>query len=189
MRFHVLIILFVCLCTASFAQSPIQRATDKYVESVNKFRNENALVKKQLEHKSLLGPEVAAYYLKKKLMLITTHYGGEFGYIDYSFYVENDSLLFVNEKKIILKEPQTEKEYSAYEKYVIFNTNKQGITDFSKWPLMVDLNNSYYIDNDSIIRYTLKNFSKPVKPIGNEIEESAKDLIYRFKTHLGEVRN
>ena len=188
MRSFCLTLFLIFIAALCFAQNVSVKSTEKYLELINKHVENSSLKQKDLGSMSKLGGTVTGYYLNKKLVLITTSYGGQFGYIDHSFYMENDSLVYVNEKKIILKEPETEKEYEAYEKYVIFNTDKNGKTDLTKWPLTVNISNAYYFGNGQIVKYRLKSFDKTVKPFENEIERAAKDLIYRYHTHCEELR-
>jgi hypothetical protein len=183
-----ILIFFIFFTNHVFAQKINTKETDKYVDLINGFLKTNSLIKKQADSLSVYGGKVSAYYLKTKLVLIKSHHGGEFGYVDYAYYVSNDSLVFVNEKKVSLKEPITEKEYAEYERYVIFHTDKKGNVDYSKWPLGTDINNDYYFKNNSIIQYKLRNFNKTVKAIQNEIEETTKTLINRYTGHLEELK-
>jgi hypothetical protein len=183
-----IIAILTFLCSFSFAQNNIIKSTNKYIDFINEHVKENLLTKKQPDKTSVLGGSVTGYYLHKKLVLITTKYGGEFGYIAHSYYVENDTVVFANEKKIILKEPETEKEYSAYEKYLVFNTDKNGNTDLTKWPLTVNMNNDYYFNKNLVIKYQLKSFDKPVKATEKQIEEATQELMYRYTTHTEELK-
>ena len=183
-----ILIFFIFFTSQVFAQKVNTKETDKYVDLINGFLKTNSLVKKQADSLSVYGGNVHGYYLKTKLVLIKSHHGGEFGYVDYDYYVSNDSLIFANEKKVSLKEPITEKEYAEYERYVIFHTDKKGTVDYSKWPLGTDINNDYYFKNNSIFHFQLRNFNKPVKVIENEIEETTKILIDRYKSHLKELK-
>jgi hypothetical protein len=183
-----IIIVLTFLCSFSFAQNNIVKSTNKYVDLIDKHVKENLLTKKQADKMSIFGGSVTSYYLNKKLVLITTKYGGEFGYIAHSYYIENDTLVFASEKKIILKEPETEKEYSAYEKYLIFNTDKNGNTDLTKWPLTVNISNDYYFNKKQLIKYQLKSFDKPEKVSEGQIEETARELMQRYATHLEELK-
>lgn len=187
MRITKLVLAFTFLSFFSFAQTDL-KSTDNYVNLITTKWKGNSLTKKPLDRMSVLGGSVTGYYLKARLVLIVTHNGGEFGYLDHLFYIQDDSLLYVAETKVILKEPETEKEYSEYEKYLIFNTDKNGKTNLKKWPLTVDIQNTYYFDNNTVIKYELKNFDKPVAPAENEIEASTKDLIFRFASHQEELR-
>ena len=187
MRTVRIFILFTFLCSVSSAQKNGIKTTDEYTNLINKKLENNLLKKKQADTLSAISGTVTGYYLKNNLALITTHHGGAFDYIDYSFYIKNDSLLFVTERKVSLKEPITEKEYAEYERYVIFNTDKQGKTDFTKWPLTVDLNYTYYFQNSVIVKYELTDFNKPVKATENQVSETARNLISLFTTHVKEL--
>ncbi len=186
MRVSKLFILLNFLFAFSVAQTNT-KASDKYVEQINTYLKDNSLKKKSLDHMSTVGGAVAGYYLNKKLVLITTNYGGAFSDIGFSFYILNDSIVFVNESKVVLKEPITEKEYSEYERYVIFHTDKQGNTDLTKWPLSTDIHNDYYFKNGTIVKYELRNFKKKFNPAGDHIAETTLDLLSRFKTHVEEL--
>ncbi|WP_317897364.1 hypothetical protein [Aurantibacillus circumpalustris] len=181
-------IFFIFFTSQVFAQKVNTKETDKYVDLINGFLKTNSLIKKQADSLSIYGGDLKAYYLKTKLVFIKSHHGGEFGYVDYTYYLSNDSLVFVNEKKVSLKEPITEKEYGEYERYVIFHTDKKGNVDYSKWPLGTDINNDYYFKNNSVISFQLRNFNKPVKTSENEIIEAAKTLVSRYKVHLEELK-
>ena len=137
---------------------------------------------------SIPGGAVTGYYLNKKLVIIKTQYNGEFGYNAYSFYFRNDSLLFVNEIKVHLQIPETDEENEKYEKYLKAHTDKNGNQDLTKWPLATNINNKYYLINDSIVKYALSNFNKTMKPLDNEIAATNKDIIYRYKTHINELK-
>ena len=182
MRAGFLILLFNLVVTICHTQSNNDR-TDKYVTQVNTFLKDNLLTKRVLDQKSSLGGDISGYYFKNKLQLIVSRLSSEFGFIEYSFYLEKDSLLFVNEKKVALKEPASEKEYSEYEKYVLFNTDKNGNTDLKKWPLTTDISNNYYLQNRKIVKYELKNFNKTVKASEGEIEEANKSIVERYLIH------
>jgi len=186
MRVSFLFIILNFLFSNFFAQTNA-RATDKYVEQINKYLNNKSLIKKDLDHMSVVGGMVAGYYLNKQLVFIKTNYGGSFSDISYSFYIQNDSIVYVEESKVVLKEPITEKEYAEYERYVIFHTDKHGNTDLTKWPLSTDIHNAYYLKADKIIKYELKSFKKQLKPIENQLEETNADLLSRFKTHVEEL--
>lgn len=187
MRALFLFVLLNLFCKPALAQNDAVKSTDKLIKQVNTFLKENALAKKTLDHKSTVGGAVNGYYLKNKLRLITARQQSEFGYIEYLFYVERDSLLFVNERKVMLKEPVNEKEYAEYEKYILFNT-ENGNTDFTKWPLTADISNDYYFLNRKVIKYRHKNFNKAVETNENEVEETARDLISRYMTHFNELK-
>lgn len=177
-------ILFFLLPFMSLAQSPNLKSVESYVNLVSEKYKGKALKEKQLEGKRPVGGTVTGYYMKSKLVLITTHSSDEFAYNDYFYYVEDDSLLFVRVKHIVLKEPVNEKEYAEYEKYLLFNTDHKGNTDVKKWPLTSDFSSDYYFTNSQITKYDLKNFGKPIKAAEGEIEGTTKDLIMRYATHL-----
>ena len=65
---------------------------------------------------------------------------------------------------------------------------KKGNQDLTKWPLATNINNKYYLINDSIVKYALSNFNKTIKPLDNEITATNKDIIYRYKTHINELK-
>lgn len=72
---------------------------------------------------------------------------------------------------------------------MIFNTDKNGNTNYSKWPLTVDINNTYYIASRKITRCELKNFGKPVKlATDTTVEGISKELIRRYTIHMEELR-
>ncbi|PBQ34192.1 hypothetical protein CNR22_21270 [Sphingobacteriaceae bacterium] len=176
------------LILTSNAQTPNFKSIDNYTNLISEKYKSNALKEKQLEGKRTPGGTVTGYYMKNKLVLITTHSADEFAYNDYFYYIEADSLLFVRAKHIVMKEPVNEKEYAEYEKYLLFNTDHKGNTDVNKWPLITDLSNEYYIDNNQIIRYDLKNSGKALKAADGEIEGISKDLITRFTSHMQELK-
>lgn len=185
MRVYLYILLLISgMC---FSQNAPVKSTDKFVEMIDTHLKNGSLKQKELGHASVLGGTLTGYYLGKKLVFMRSSYGGPFGQFDHLFYLENDSLVFAIEKKIILKEPESTKEYEAYENYVIFNTDKAGKTDLSKWPLLVNLNNTYYFDHGKIIKYQLKSFDKIYKPQPDQLESSAGDLSYRCKTQYREL--
>lgn len=181
------IFLIVLISTQLRGQASVLKSTDKYVEMIDEHFGNGSLKQKHGALSTKLGGTFNAYYLNKKLVLITSNYGGPFGFFDHSYYIEKDSLVFAVVRKVILKEPENEKEYTAYEKYLIFNTDKNGKTDLTKWPLTVDINNRYYFNHNQVIKYDLKNLNKPVKPLENEIGETTKDLLFRLTTHLEEL--
>lgn len=102
MHVFLTISLLSSLCFSSLSQNNT-KATDVYVASVDKLLKENALVKKSPDEKSSVGGALTGHYLKNRLKLITSHDGDHFSYITYSFYISNDSLVFVNERKVSLK--------------------------------------------------------------------------------------
>lgn len=184
--------LFICLLSLLFLQGTAQtidtKSTDKYVKQVNTFLKENVYTKKPLADKSPTGGTVTGYYLKNRLQLITAVKSDDFGFIEHSFYIEKDSLVFIKECTVVLKQPMSGKEFEDYETYVLFNT-QNGTTDFSKWPLLTDIANTYYFQNSRIIKYQLKSFNKNVKPADSEIDESNKELVAHFLTHLEELKS
>ena len=172
----------------SFKQTDKYNAVDKYVTSLDKKVKTKGLVVKPLENMSIPGGAVTGYYLNKKLVLIKTIYGGEFGYNAYSFYFRNDSLLYVNEIRDHLEIPETEEKYDEYEKYIKTHTDKYGHQDLTKLPHSESANNIYYLINDSIVKYSLRNFNKAVNATENEVAKTNKDIIYRYKTHIIELK-
>src|SRR4051812_46404168 len=93
-------VLLALLTQPMSSQSEVVTSTDKLVKQTNTLLKENALVKKAADHKSATGAIVNGYYLKNKLRLVTAREQGEFDYVEYLFYVEKDSLVFANERKI-----------------------------------------------------------------------------------------
>lgn len=182
------LLLFFVVTLLSAAQTANYKNIDNYTHLVSEKYKGNALKEKPLEGKSDIGGKVTGYYMKTKLVLITTHSSDEFSYNDYLFYVEDDSLIYVKVKHVVLKEPINEKEYAEYEKYVLLNTDHKGNTDVKKWPLVMDLNNTYYINNNQIVKYTLNNLGKDLKPAEGELEGITKDLINRYSIHLEELK-
>lgn len=187
MRSFLSTLAMLLLSAPVFCQTATLKATDNFIETVDQHFKNGSLKQKNPAMSSKLGGTFNAYYLNKKLVLITSDHSGPFGFIDHSYYIENDSVVYATVKKVILKEPETEKEYVAYEKYLIFNTDKNGKTDLTKWPLTVNIDNRYYFDQDQIVKYSLKNLGKPLKPLDKEIEETTKDLLFRFATHMKEL--
>jgi hypothetical protein len=188
MQFIRIFILLFSFSGVISSQNSATKAIDKHVNQVNDFLKTKSLVKKQADSLSILGGVLTSYALKNKLLLIKSHHGGEFGYVDYSYYLKNDSLVFIDEKKVSLKEPVTEKQYAEYERYVIFHTDKNGVVDYTQWPLGVNIHNTYYFKNNVIFKYELKNFKKIIKPEENEIQEINKNLLNRYETHLLELK-
>ena len=172
----------------SFNQMDKSNSIDKYVVYIDKCLNSKKLVKKDLDRMSVPGGAVSGYYLEKKLVLIKTMYGAEFGCTTYQFYLKNDSLVYVNETKEFLKVPEDSLKYEEFELYIKSHTDKKGNTNLSKWPLETNDNNSYYLSNNIIVDFKLKSFNKPKQTFEDKIAEKNKELIYRFTTHITELK-
>lgn len=172
----------------SFKQMDKSNDIDKYIIYIDKCFNSKKLVKKDLDRMSIPGGAVSGYYLEKKLVLIRTIYGAEFGCTAYKFYLKNDSLVFINESKEFLKVPEDSIKYVEFESYMKSHTDKKGNTNLSKWPLETYDDNSYYLSNNTIVDFKLKSFKKPKKAFEDEIREKNKELIYRFTTHIAELK-
>lgn len=171
----------------SFKQIRLPDPTDKYVSVIDNYLKSKKLKEKFLDHMSIPGGAVWGYYLKGELVLIKTSYGAEYGYTDYSYYIKNDSLVFVRERKEFLKIPEDDAKQQEFEKHVKQHTNKDGNVDCSKWPLETDDNNVYYINDSHIVDFKLRSFNKVKNVYEDEVEKKNKDLIRRYKIHVEEL--
>ena len=172
----------------SFKQMDKPNDVDKYVVYINKCFNSKKLVKKDLDRMSIPGGAVSGYYLENKLVLIKTIFGAEFGCTAYKFYLKKDSLVYVNETKEFYKVPEDSLKYEEFERYIKSHTDKKGNTNLSKWPLETFDNNCYYLSNNIIVDFKLKSFNKPIQAFEDKIAEKNKELIYRFTTHIAELK-
>jgi len=180
-------LILVSVVFFSFKQIELPDPTDKYVSEIDNYLKSKKLSEKFLDHMSMIGGAVSGYYLKGNLVLIKTTYGAEHGYTAYSYYIQNDSLVFVKERKEFLKVPEGEAKFQEFEKYSKQHTDKKGSTDLSKWPHETNDNNVYYISGNHIVDFKLKSFNKVKQAFEDEIEEKNKDLIRRYEIHLSEL--
>jgi hypothetical protein len=187
MRRILTIFILLSLLFFSFIQRGKDNYIDKYVATIDKSLMAEKLTPKVLTNMSRLGGFVIFYYSGKQLELIKTTYSGEFGYNSFDFYILNDSLVFVKEHGLFIKEPENPEEQDKYDKYVKSHTDKNGKVNWKKYPFEKDDDNIYYINNNTIVDFKLKSFGKSKEAFEDDIARKNKEIIEHYKSHLEEL--
>jgi hypothetical protein len=182
MTIRLLIILFF-LTTSVFGQnSSDKKRVDKYKVDIDKKVKSNKLVLKNYPDRSMFGGVLTGYYLNSKLVLIKTDLAVAFSHSQRSYYVLNDSLIFVSERTTRIKEPDN------FDEYIKEHTDKNNNTDLSKLPLEVDDDNIYYLNDGNITNCQLKSFNKKIAVMEDVGAEKNKMILQFYKAHLDELK-
>ena len=177
--------LIFSLLTYGQKKKPLSSA-DRYAQQIDEKRSLKNLTKKSLDYMSMPGGAVTGYYQDDKLVLIQTNYGAEHGYISYTYYLRNDSLLLVKELKVFWKF-SNEEDYERFEDYRKKHTDEKGVTDLSGWPMETDDDNSYYFHDTVIVDFKIRSFKKAKTVTEDEIAGKNKDLMQRLRIHCKEL--
>jgi hypothetical protein len=161
-------------------------SADRYAQQIDEKRSLKNLTEKSLDYMSMPGGAVSGYFQADKLVLIQTNYGAEHGYISYTYYLRNDSLLLVKELKVFWKF-SNEEDYERFEDYRKKHTDEKGVTDLSGWPMETDDDNSYYFHDTVIVDFKIRSFKKPKTVTEDEIAGKNKDLMQRLRIHCKEL--
>jgi hypothetical protein len=178
-----LIVLFLFFLMCSFGQSVNRyiKSTYKYKADIDKKLSTKKLVLEEYPERSLYGGALAGYYFDHKLVLIKTDLNVAFSTTEMSYYVRSDTLLFVSEITIQIKEPDN------IEEYLKEHTDKNNHTDFSRLPLNIDENNIYYFQGGKIIDSQMKSFRKKIKMTEAMLMEKHKVILEFYRSHLEEL--
>ncbi len=131
---------------------------------------------------SLYGGSLTGYYSDNKLVLITADHEVAYCSNEYSYYIKNDSLVFVTEQITKIKEPDN------FDEYIKNHTDKSNNTDLSKLPLEINDDNQYYFHDDKIIACRMKSFKKKIIIVEDIVGEKNRMLVMFYKSHLDELK-